>query len=87
MPWSEFTSLLAGLNHETPLGMIVDIRSETDHKIIKNFSPDQRRIRREWHTRQAKKLVKNDPSRADEQIKSIQAVFKAAFYDGKAGES
>lgn len=80
MPWSEFTALLAGLGPETPLGAIVDIRSEKDGERIKHFTPEQRRIRTEWLTRQAKKLIKNDPDKARAQVESIQAAFKAAFY-------
>ncbi len=81
MPWSEFTALLSGIGPETPLGAIVDIRSETDGDIIKHFTPEQRRIRREWQTKQAKKLIENNPDAARAQVESIQAAFKAAFFN------
>lgn len=54
MSWKEFAYLLAGLNSETPLGRIVSIRAEEDRDTIKNFTPDQKRIRNEWKRKMAK---------------------------------
>ena len=51
--WDEFKALLAGLAPETPLGRVVSIRSETDEKIIKQFSREQKRIHDEWQEKQA----------------------------------
>lgn len=48
MSWPEFCSLLSGLMHDTPLGVVVQIRSEKDQKVISKFSRDQKRIRDEW---------------------------------------
>lgn len=39
--------------HDTPLGIIVGIRSERDPKVIAKFSKEQKRIRQEWLYRQA----------------------------------
>lgn len=54
--WDEFKSLLAGIDPETPLGRIVAIRAETDKKMIKNFSKDQKRIYDEWRNRKAETM-------------------------------
>ncbi len=54
MSWEEFKTLLVGLNAKTPLGRIISIRSETDKDIIKEFTPEMRKIRNEWQTRNAK---------------------------------
>lgn len=59
MSWAEFCSLLSGLMPDTPLGQIVSIRSETDSKIIKNFSKEQRKIRSDWILRRNRKLKEN----------------------------
>lgn len=48
MTWDEFSSLLRGLNADTPLGNLVQIRSETNPEILKNFSSSQQKIRNEW---------------------------------------
>lgn len=56
MTWNEFSTLLSGLNAKTPLGSIVGIRSEKDPKVIKEFSPEQKRIKNEWGKKQASKL-------------------------------
>lgn len=54
--WDEFRALLAGLSPDTALGRIVTIRAETDKEVIKHFTPDQRRIRKEWKERRSEKI-------------------------------
>ena len=49
----EFKDLLAGLGPETALGRVVSIRSEDDKEVLKNFTPDMRRIRSEWAAKSA----------------------------------
>lgn len=41
MSWGEFSTLLAGIMPETPLGQIVSIRSEDDKETLKHFTPEQ----------------------------------------------
>lgn len=72
MKWQEFADLLAGLSPETPLGRMVSIRSESDPDVIKNFTPDQQRIRAEW----AKKSASNV---TEEQMRTMLDSLKAAF--------
>lgn len=55
--WDEFYELLAGIAPETPLGRVVAIRSETDEKIIKQFSREQKRIHDEWQEKQAARMT------------------------------
>lgn len=71
MSWSEFVTLLAGLNEKTPLGKVVSIRSETDENIIRNFTPEQRRIQREWRTRAAKSVSVKEYESAMEGFKQM----------------
>lgn len=82
MQWSEFSSLLAGLNENTPLGKMIYIRSETDKDKLKLFSPEQRRIRNEWMAKIAKKQIENDPEGVRKQINSLHSMFKQAFGGG-----
>ena len=58
MSWDEFSDLLSGIGPDTALGRIVVIRAEEDEEILKHFTPEQCRIRREWRTKQAKKVWK-----------------------------
>lgn len=78
MTWDEFSTLLSGLNADTPLGSIVTIRSEKDPKKIKEFSAEQKRIRNEYINRKNKKLKsdKLDDSQLTE-LRGIEAAFKA----------
>ena len=44
----EFNQLLAGINGDTPLGYIVQIRAETDNKKIREMTNHEKKIRAEW---------------------------------------
>ena len=44
----EFRQLLVGLNGDTPLGYVVQVRSETDQKKIKEMTKKEKQIRSEW---------------------------------------
>lgn len=48
IPCEEFRQLLSGLNSETPLGYVVQIRSEKDYKKIKEMSKNEKEIREKW---------------------------------------
>jgi hypothetical protein len=76
MSWDEFSTLLAGLMADTPLGQVVSIRSETDKEILKGFTKEQHRIRREWQNRRISSM---DEDEARRQVRNIQMAFKAAF--------
>lgn len=72
MLWSEFAMLLSGISAETPLGRIVSIRSENDKEILKNFTPEQRRVRSKWRNRQAKNIDAED---YDAQMKMLSKML------------
>lgn len=69
MSWSEFSTLISGLNSETPLGRIVSIRSEKDQKVIKEFSPEAKRIRKEWEKKQIKNMTEEEIERQMEMLR------------------
>ena len=69
---SEFAMLLSGISAETPLGRIVSIRSENDKEILKNFTPEQRRVRSKWRNRQAKNIDAED---YDAQMKMVSKML------------
>lgn len=74
MSYAEFSYLLIGLSGETPLGRIVSIRAENDPKMLKEFTPEQRRIRQEYRTKLAKKQSKKD---VDAVLSDLQKAFVA----------
>ena len=78
MSWDEFTDLLSGISPDTALGRIVAIRAEEDKDILKHFTPEQRRIRNEWRTRQAMKISE------EERDKFLESM-KQAFIDMAGG--
>ena len=81
MSWDEFATLLAGLNSETPLGRIVSIRSETDKERLKNFTPEERKIRNEWRTKH--RNVVTSQAECDKALEGFRAAFKSMA--GKGG--
>lgn len=70
--WPEFKALLAGLDGTTALGRIVAIRAEEDKDILKNFTPEQRRIRSEYRKKIAKQVT-------PEEMTQVLDMFKKAF--------
>lgn len=56
MSWDEFCSLLTGIMYDTPLGRVVEIRSEKDPKVIKEFTKEEKRIYNEWRYRRQEKV-------------------------------
>nr|DAQ70178.1 MAG TPA: hypothetical protein [Caudoviricetes sp.] len=72
MRWKEFRALVAGLSSETPLGRIIQIRSEEDPKMLEAFSQGQHRIRNEWRNKRAKERTQAE---LDEVLKELQKAF------------
>lgn len=58
MRWDEFKALVSGLGAETPLGRIVSVRAENDKDVLKRFTKEQNRIRKEWRDRSAQQMDK-----------------------------
>ena len=71
MKWREFAAYMSGLDGRTPLGRIVSIRAEEDRDILKQFTPEQRKIRSDWRLRKAKKMPKQDVNAVIEQFKNL----------------
>lgn len=46
--YTEFNQLLVGLNEETALGRIVQIRAEKDNKKIREMTNHEKKIRSDW---------------------------------------
>lgn len=78
MSWSEFSTLLAGIMPETPLGQVVSIRSENDKDMLKHFTKEQHRIRNEWRSRKTRAIVM-DKAEMERQVKMFQEAMKKAF--------
>lgn len=72
MSWREFSYMLQGLSGETPLGRIACIRAENDPEKLKEFTPEQRKIRNEYRARIAKK-------KSDKEVDNAIEQFKQAF--------
>lgn len=73
MSWDEFRDLLSGLSPDTALGRMVAIRAEEDKEILKQFTPEQQRIRSQWRNRMAKQKRAEDTA---DFLAQMQNVFR-----------
>lgn len=80
MSWDEFTTLLCGINGDTPLGRIVSIRSETDSETIKRFSPSEKKIRDEW--RRSHRKIITDKQEYEAAMTGFLEMFKSIAKGG-----
>lgn len=78
LSWAEFTRLLSGLLPDTPLGKIVAIRAETDSKVLKSFTKEQKRIRSEWMLHK-NETIKSDKKAYQSKYERLQELCRAAF--------
>lgn len=80
LSWAELCSDISGLMGETPLGNIVQIRSEDDKERLKNFTQEQKSIRWEYRNKMAQKMDKEEFKKV---IAEFQKMFKEMAGDNK----
>lgn len=73
MDWIEFTTLLAGIMPDTPLGNVISIRAEDDADTLEHFSEEQHRIRDEWRDKQTQRMIES--MNKEEVMKEVYAMF------------
>lgn len=78
MSYAELCNLISGLMHDTPLGNIIQIRSEDDEEVLKNFTQEQKNIRWEYRRKIAKKI-------SEEDFKNVIAEMQKAFKEMAGG--
>lgn len=78
MSWAELSSDISGLMADTPLGNIVQIRSEDDKEKLKYFTQEQKNIRWKYRMKIAQNVDK-------EEYKKVIAEFQQLF-KGMAGD-
>lgn len=72
MNWREFSYLIEGLSGDTPLGRITSIRAENNPDVIKDFTPQEKKIRNEYRRKQALQ-------KSDKEVENAIEGFKRAF--------
>lgn len=81
MSWDEFTDLLSGLSADTPLGRMVQLRTETNEDILKEYTAGERQIRAEWQKKVAKRKGKDE---VKDFLDSMEAAFRNLAAGGEA---
>lgn len=85
LPYSEWSKLVSGLMDDTPLGRVVAVRTETDRKVISQFSPWQRQIRADWNAFKAQRMKQQSPEDLEQQMKQLERILASAFGGGAVG--
>ena len=80
MDWAELCSDISGLMHDTPLGNIVEIRSEDDKERLKNFTQEQKNIRWKYRMKMAQNVDQEEYKKV---ITDLQKMFKEMAGDNK----
>ena len=80
LSWDEFTTLLGGINGDTPLGRVVSIRAETDPETIKRFSQSEKKIRNEW--RRSHRKIITDKQEYEAAMEGFLTMFKSIAKGG-----
>ena len=60
MSWDEFSDLVSGLNEQTPLVRVAQVRTESDPEALKQMTKAQRAMRAEWQRRRALRKPKDE---------------------------
>ena len=74
--------LISGLLSDTPLGRVIQIRSENDKDQLKAFTPEMHRIRNEWRNRMAKDKLKDEDA-LNRTFENMERMLEILFYDKK----
>ena len=80
--WSEVKMLISGLLADTPLGRVIQIRSEDNKETLKNFTPEMHKIRNDWRNRLAKDKLKDEDT-LNRTFENMEKMLEVLFYDNK----
>ena len=78
--WSEVRMLISGLLPDTPLGRIIQIRSENNKDMLKQFTPEMHKIRNDWRNRIARDKLKDEDA-LNRTFDNMEKMLKILFYD------
>lgn len=78
--WTEVKVLISGLLSDTPLGKVIQIRSENNKENLKQFTPEMHKIRNAWRNKQAKDKLKDEDA-LNRTFDNMEKMLKVLFYD------
>lgn len=76
--WKEVCVLISGLLSDTPLGKIIQIRSENNKNVLKGFTPDMHKIRNEWRAKQANEKLKDEKA-LEQTFSNMEKMLEVLF--------
>lgn len=74
--YSEYRRLLVGLMEDTPLGRVVQIRSESDPKTISEMTAQEKKIRSDWSQFRAKNNLQS-ANQVTMTVEQLQNLFRS----------
>jgi hypothetical protein len=78
LTYEEFVVYLSNLLPETPLGIIISIRSENNRDTLKRFNPTQKKIRNDWRA-YVNQLASQDEEYVKRKTEQLAKAFEQAF--------
>jgi hypothetical protein len=78
LSFAEWSLLVSGLMDDTPIGRLVALRRESDPKVLKVLSPEQKRMRADWASFCAGKR-RSTPGSVASAAKEVEAMIKSLF--------
>lgn len=79
LKYSDWEQLVSGLMDDTPLGRVVSIRCETNKERLKQLTPHEKAIRREWARFKASQKAKASKTSRMNDIAALQKMIAQAF--------
>lgn len=80
LPYPEWRLLVSGLMDDTPLGRVVAVRAETDHKAIARMGPWQHKLRADWKRFEAQQATaQSTPAEMRRQMDSLERAMARMF--------
>lgn len=76
LKYADWAKLVSGLMEDTPLGQMVQLRTEKDRDVLKRLTPEQRKLRADWALFKQQKY-KDTAHKTD--ITALENMMKSLF--------
>ena len=77
--YAEWARLVSGLMPNTPLGRVVQIRMETDQKVISKYGEYERKVRADWNKFKCSQQTQEQSTKS---VEELQMMLKNLFARG-----
>ena len=79
LKYSDWAKMVSGLMDDTPLGRVVQLRTEQDKAVLKRLTKEERQMRAEWAAFQR---ARRGPDHSETDITQLETMIAALFGGG-----